>query len=208
MAKELTQSEESKTGTRERIVRVAAELFARKGYHATGVEELSAAVNLARGALYYHIGSKEDLLWDILWLPAKELADFASALPESSVDPELRLRHFARALMSGIANNLDPWTVFFREFHGLTDERLAVVLKLREEFESELWNVLEEGHAQGLFKAVDPLLAKGLLGMFNYSYLWIRPHGTRTPEEIADLFCDVVLDGILVPDNGAQRPRP
>jgi hypothetical protein len=45
--------------THERVLRVAAETFARKGYHATGVAELGAAAGLQRGALHYQIKSKE-----------------------------------------------------------------------------------------------------------------------------------------------------
>ena len=51
--------------TRERIIDKAAELFARNGYAATGVADLGAAIPLERGALYYYIGSKEELLADI-----------------------------------------------------------------------------------------------------------------------------------------------
>ncbi|HWD24097.1 MAG TPA: helix-turn-helix domain-containing protein, partial [Acidimicrobiales bacterium] len=44
------------------IVDTSARLFALQGYHATGLSELCDANELVRGALYYYIGSKEDLL--------------------------------------------------------------------------------------------------------------------------------------------------
>ena len=48
------------------MLRVAAQLFAEKGYHGTGVAEIGEMAGLQRGALYYHIGSKEDLLLVLL----------------------------------------------------------------------------------------------------------------------------------------------
>ena len=36
------------------ILGASAELFARNGYHATGIAELLAALDLSRGSLYYH----------------------------------------------------------------------------------------------------------------------------------------------------------
>jgi AcrR family transcriptional regulator len=49
-----------------KIIDTATELFARQGYHATGVAELGRAVGLGSGALYHYIGSKEDLLFTIV----------------------------------------------------------------------------------------------------------------------------------------------
>jgi TetR/AcrR family transcriptional regulator, cholesterol catabolism regulator len=40
------------------------------------------------------------------------------------------------------------------------------------------------------------VLVKGLLGMHNYSYLWMREDGRLTPEEVADRFCDILLGGL------------
>jgi len=50
----------------ERIQKIAADLFATRGYRAVGVAEIGEAVGLGRGALYYHISSKEDLLFSIV----------------------------------------------------------------------------------------------------------------------------------------------
>ena len=47
---------------REAIVDTSARVFARGGYHATGITELCVANDLGKGALYHYIGSKEELL--------------------------------------------------------------------------------------------------------------------------------------------------
>ena len=44
------------------IVDTSAQVFARGGYHATGIAELCVANDLGKGALYHYIGSKEALL--------------------------------------------------------------------------------------------------------------------------------------------------
>ena len=44
------------------IIDTSAGVFARGGYHATGITELCVANDLGKGALYHYIGSKEDLL--------------------------------------------------------------------------------------------------------------------------------------------------
>ena len=41
------------------------------------------------------------------------------------------------------------------------------------------------------------MVTKGILGMHNYSYVWIDPDGRLAPEDIADIFCDLLLRGLL-----------
>lgn len=47
--------------TRERILREALQLFARKGYDATSVKDISSAVGVADAALYRHFRSKDEI---------------------------------------------------------------------------------------------------------------------------------------------------
>ena len=45
---------------RDTIVDASARVFARQGYHATGIAELCDVNGLGKGAFYHYIGSKED----------------------------------------------------------------------------------------------------------------------------------------------------
>jgi AcrR family transcriptional regulator len=49
-------------GARERILTAAAELFARQGFNATGVNELHKAARVSKRTLYQHFDSKDDLI--------------------------------------------------------------------------------------------------------------------------------------------------
>ena len=48
-----------------RILDVATELFSRKGFLGTTTQEIADASGLLKGTLYYHIDSKEELLFQI-----------------------------------------------------------------------------------------------------------------------------------------------
>jgi TetR/AcrR family transcriptional regulator len=48
--------------TRERIMAAALDLFSRRGYETSGVQEIADAAGLTKPALYYHFGSKQGLL--------------------------------------------------------------------------------------------------------------------------------------------------
>ncbi|MCL2860228.1 MAG: TetR/AcrR family transcriptional regulator [Oscillospiraceae bacterium] len=47
--------------TKRKIFEISMELFAQKGYDATSVEEITAVVGVAKGTLYYHFSSKENI---------------------------------------------------------------------------------------------------------------------------------------------------
>jgi AcrR family transcriptional regulator len=183
--------------TKERILRTAAELFARNGYHATGLSELGEAVGLGRGALYYHIGSKEKLLYELSVKHVEEMVAYGQKLLESPLGAEERFRRLSRRLMRVIADNLPELTVFFREINSFSGERRNRMMSLRASFENVWLQVISDGEAEGLFLHGDVLTVKAVLGMHNYSYLWINPEGALTPEEVADRFCDILLHGLM-----------
>lgn len=182
--------------TRDRIFRTAAELFARNGYHATGLAELGEAVGLGRGALYYHIGSKENLLFQISVRHVEQMVAYGEELLQARLSPEERFRRLSRQLMRVIADNQPELTVFFREVNSLTGPRQERMHSLRERFEQIWLSILHDGERDGVFQHADELTVKGILGMHNYSYLWLHASGALTPERIADRFCDVLLHGL------------
>jgi AcrR family transcriptional regulator len=191
--------------TRERIHQIAAELFARNGYHGTGMAELSEAVGLGRGALYYHISSKESVLYAISMGAIQALLAPSDLIVDAEGSVEERMRKLARVLMRNIADFSNEWTVFFREHIALTGQWREEVMATREHYE-QLWaRLLDEGAASGEFVEVEPIVVKGVLGMFNYSYIWIRAGGPQAPEAIADSFCDTLLHGLLRPGSAKSR---
>jgi len=183
--------------TKERILHTAAKLFARNGYHATGLSELGEAVDLGRGALYYHIGSKENLLYELSVRHVEEMVAYGEKVLSLPLGAEERFRRLSRKLMRVIADNLPELTVFFREINSLSGQRHARIVELRGRFEAVWLQVIGDGEAEGLFRHGDDLTVKAVLGMHNYSYLWIDPEGSLSPEEIADRFCDLLLHGLM-----------
>ena len=47
--------------TKRKIFETSMKLFAEKGYDATSIEDITATVGVAKGTLYYHFSSKEEI---------------------------------------------------------------------------------------------------------------------------------------------------
>jgi AcrR family transcriptional regulator len=78
----------SAASTRERILDVALELFARKGYAETSLREVAAELGITKAALYYHFESKQDILLAIHMRLHGLSADLLPLLPERADDAE------------------------------------------------------------------------------------------------------------------------
>jgi AcrR family transcriptional regulator len=185
--------------THDRILRVAAEIFARKGYHGTGVAELGTAAGLKRGALYYHIRSKEDLLYDLSRRHVEEALERGRAVVDRELPPVAKFRALAREHVRTIAARSDEVTVVIREMGALTGKRARQLAELRDEYENLFARVLQEGAERGVFRSADRITVLGVLGMFNWTHVWLRAEsGLLPPEEIADRLTDIVLQGELI----------
>jgi AcrR family transcriptional regulator len=69
-------------GTRERLLRAAADVFAGRGYDGTRVSDIAEAAGLSNGAMYAYFGSKVELLVDALRAHGgRLLADLVAAHP-------------------------------------------------------------------------------------------------------------------------------
>ncbi|WP_162292928.1 TetR/AcrR family transcriptional regulator [Actinophytocola xinjiangensis] len=190
---------------REKILETVTELFIHKGFHGTGVQEISKAVNLGRGALYYHIGSKEQILFDISMSLLRSALDTTLPFVDTDDPPDVKLHNIARALLRHHATHGEGWQVAVREARFLSEEYQQQVIDARREFE-QLWHrVLQEGARAGLWRAVDAVDVRGVLGMFNYTARWMRADGPLSPEQIADRYVDLLLTGLIERSERSER---
>src|SRR3954466_12721032 len=87
---------------REAIIDTSARVFARRGYHATGLTELCAANDLGKGALYHYIGSKEELLGAIHDRVMDEVMQGADRVAEAGGSPSTQLAMLGDELLDVI----------------------------------------------------------------------------------------------------------
>ncbi|GAB4393492.1 MAG: TetR/AcrR family transcriptional regulator [Kiloniellaceae bacterium] len=188
----------------ERIQRISAALFAKSGYQAVGVAEIGAATGLGRGALYHHIRSKEDLLFDIMSHYISRLVNEGRELLARESDTRRRIEALSRQLIRAVAENRAEMTVCFRDVHALTDQRHATISRLHKEYQQVWEQAVQDAVDRGDFRPVSTVALKGILGMYFYSFLWLDPAGEKTPDEIAATFCNLVIQALA----SAPEPNP
>jgi TetR/AcrR family transcriptional regulator, cholesterol catabolism regulator len=191
------------------IVDTSAQVFARRGYHATGLAELCAANGLGKGALYYYIGSKEQLLAAIHDRVMDEVMLGADAVALAGGSPSEQLAGLGAELLDVIARHPDHVWVFLHEFPALGGELANQFRRRRQEYEQRVEAVLRAGVESGEFRDVNPRLTTlAWLGMHNYTYLWLKPEGQLSAHDIASAFADLTIHGVAEPPREKRRvPR-
>ena len=138
---------------RQVIIDTSAPVFARHGYHATGIMELCAANDLGKGALYHYIGSKEELLAAIHDRVMDEVMVGADRVAEAGGTPSRQLAMLGEELLDVIHRYPDHVWVFLHEFPALTGERAAQFRERRRAYEQRVEAVLQAGVDSGEFRS-------------------------------------------------------
>src|SRR3954452_3343578 len=122
--------EERKAETRARLIAAAADLFARKGFHAVSAETVADAAERTTGALYSHFGRKDGLLLALVeqWLNESAVRILAGV--EEATDLDGRLRSLWSDSMVSGAPDAELWLLLEFELwlHGARDPEFGARL--------------------------------------------------------------------------------
>ncbi len=181
----------------EQIYAEAVRIFKQKGYHATSVQDIANAVGLQKGSLYHYISSKEELLSKIFERGTGAMTERLQEILASDAPPSVKLRQAMQAHVNALCEQLDSYTVYLTERRTLAGRIQKQVRAEAERHARLIEQILQQGVRSGDFRAVDTkMTAHAILGMCNWMYQWYSPGGRLTPSEIADLFANLVLQGL------------
>lgn len=183
--------------TRDRIIEGATTLFAEHGYHGTGIADIADKVGLRGGALYYHIGSKQELLWEILGTYTAAVLKEAEAVAASEQSPTEKLHDLIVRQLRLIVRSTRQMQIELRDRASLSDERLAELQAMRVRIQ-EIWQqILDDGKSNGEFESADTVVTNMIITTVNSVAHWYRENGRYTADEIAERVAHVILHGAI-----------
>jgi AcrR family transcriptional regulator len=199
----MPEGDESGTTDRslhDRILDESAELMSRKGFHGAVAQDLADAVGLIKGTLYYHIRSKDELLFQIHQKVTEEGIRAWSTIVHKDETPTQLLKEMIIAHCRVMDQYRDSVAVFSEEMKYLSPESLSKVIERRDVYTGLLEAVIARGMSTGEFRNLGPRVPTLIiLGMLNGMYRWYRPGGNLSPEEIGNIFFGLLLNGVITP---------
>jgi len=184
---------------RQKIIDTAVELFHRRGYRSTTLDDLAQELGITKAALYHYVESKEELLFIIYTQALNSIFLETRQIASMDLPPDEKLREIIRNHIKNIIiQNLSLFFVFFTEENQLPEKYYRMVREKKREYDRIIQEIIEEGISSGLFEEEDPrLLCYGIVGMCNWLYKWYQPRISYSADDIADQFIRILERGYL-----------
>ncbi|MFG1964271.1 TetR/AcrR family transcriptional regulator [Nonomuraea sp. NPDC049028] len=193
---------------RDHLVKLAAELFARKGFQATTVREIADEAGILSGSLYHHFDSKETIVDEVLSTFLDDLvARYRTAIASGS-DPRTILSEMVRIGFGTLEPHRAAITVMQNDWNYLRQfERFNYLVKAEDEVE-QIWVAqIKAGQAAGQFRAdVDPKLTYRMIrDTIWVAVRWFRPGGRLNTTGLAEHYITVLFDGLATGERTSQQ---
>ncbi|MEL7259937.1 MAG: TetR/AcrR family transcriptional regulator [Pseudomonadota bacterium] len=154
----LSAEEKSKADSRERIITATTDLFLEKGFAGTSMSTIAKASDMTKASLYYHFSGKEDLF---IACVTHGYAAALDALTVITANASLTAEQKLRAAIDALYDTTITSPV--GRMSPLIAEVSRAFPKVARSFHTEyiepqraaLWQIVEEGVAQGVFARVD-----------------------------------------------------
>lgn len=202
-----TETTVDKPQVPERILIAAARVMEREGFATASLREIAAEAGMTKAGLYYHVPSKEFLLFALHERFANKLRDYSERVVSADLTATEKLHELVKQTVTTAATYQAEGTVFLREYGRLSGEMAQVISAERDRFREIFERVIDDGIAAGEFRSGTPYLdTLAILGACNFTAFWFNPDGPLKIDDIAESFADRLIYGMCAPtsDHGGR----
>ncbi len=189
---------------RQKILDEAAVLFASIGFVSARLQDVAAACNTSKSALYHYFSRKEDLLYAILSEHIMGAVRELEEVAHGPGGPRERLTQFVRSMVKRATDKRHEHMVLTHDLKFLPPlqqqeikleqaKALDFVVEILNEINPLLMRRRRERSAYALF----------LYGSMISTAIWYRKEGGMAPQELADRMTEMFLNGF---DGGGHPP--
>lgn len=183
---------------RARILKTAAQVFAREGFDRASMSQLAAECGISKANIYHYYDSKDAILFDILNTYLQQLRDGICGLDMQGLDAPERLRTAVREILLAYQGVDDEHRVQTSGMSALPDDQQKLLRGYQRELVEFLSNIIAE-NAPDVFRN-DPAKLRAttmsVFGMLNWFYMWNTNADAEARKNYAALVSDLTLEGL------------
>ena len=163
------------------------------GLGGTTLERVGRRVGLSKGALYYYVDSRDDLLTLLLEDVLQQQREKGERLAGDSPTPLQQLRGFAQGHVSVIVNRPAGRMIVGHLELLASHEKSTVLLQQQDDY---VRAIIKRAVDAGELRNIAPVVASAVLfGALNTVPRTFDPNGRLTLEEVVDALLDLLLEG-------------
>jgi AcrR family transcriptional regulator len=178
----------------------AAELMTVKGFAGMSARDLADALEFSKANVFYHLGSKEELLHRIFVDTLEHFIQNVEQIFSRTDSPEAKLRALVDFYITQMFERWAVMTVWSRERGHLSREHAEHVTRLETRLIGMVARFYEEAIGSGAFRPLNPIVAR--MAMFGMCFNFTRRPELRdqlTMETISTQLQDIACRAMLSP---------
>lgn len=184
------------------ILQAAEEVLLEKGYHETSIDEIAARVGIAKGTVYLHFPSKEDLVVAIFEREMQQLLLYIDSTMDSPLASRERIEAIFDVMHGGMMSKRMRLLFSISDSAGLKHllvEKTGCLRETWDQLTGRLNSLFEEGKAEGAFDSTLPSMVMvstfySLLSPKSYDRL--TTEGRMSGKEVATYLKRIFFNGI------------
>lgn len=158
--------------TKRKIFETSMKLFAEKGYDATSIEEITATVGVAKGTLYYHFSSKEEIFKFLVEEGVKLLKNSIAIKTDKLTNSVDKIRAVVLIELKVLVKYESFMTIILSEIWG-TGARSKMCRDYVFEYIQMIQEIVEEGiEKKEIIEANPNVIASGIFGFVCSSLIY------------------------------------
>jgi AcrR family transcriptional regulator len=189
------------------LLRVAGRMFSQRGFHNVSLDDIAAALEVSKPALYYYFQSKEELLYEctkITYDCGQEALKHSEKHGGTSFEKFCLLQ---QKFIELLATDRGAYTSN-GDMYSMREEWREELKERRRKFDTINRKLLQGAIDEGSIRNIDPKIASSyFLGAVNWMLRWYSESGNYKPTELGKIFLDLFINGILPgPQGGPGKP--
>lgn len=188
---------EETLSTEDRIYAVATDLFYRYGYHGTTIRMISDGVGVKPPSIYYHVGSKQELLFKMMSSTLEQITDAVEEAIADASAPRSRLEAAIAAHIAFHATQQEEVFITDSEIRALEAPYRDKVLAIRRGYE-QIYRRLVADCLDERAENSDAVFLRSyaILSMCTGVAQWYRPGGRCSLDQIAQQYTAFIMRGL------------
>jgi len=180
---------------RKKIIDAASALYASKGFGATSIQEISETANVALPVTYHYVKKKSEIMRLIMEDVLNIFRESLIKEIRDIVDPVEKLATAVILYLRVLDRQREKILLLYQKSSSLDRNSKTRIMALEVEVSEIFSSIINEGIAQGVFKAVDvDLMAYNILML---SQMWILKHWHFKNRLTLDKYIDHQLATIM-----------
>ena len=197
MPKGIPLTEEEQSNRRHEIFHRVVNVFLKKGFQETSMQEIADAAGLGKSTLYDYFKTKDEILVYFFEDQLGDLTEEAQSLAMQNLSADVRLRQIMERYIETLQANKNLFMKLTAESQRLKLESQKQIQNRRHAYQDMIRALIDEGIREGVFRKVNSLLAARLL----ISTMTPVIYGSRitgTPQEMLKDTLDIFFKGIEI----------